>query len=496
MFDRFQLFGEDFPNFIDLREWSTIKLLRSMDRSKSATVNAVRFTMYAAFNAIEVHNSEQNQKNIAIRELSDLGVDISGPMVMGDTPLGVSALAGFHNEPYELCRDVIPPLELQRQIFPMIESQHGDMDPAQWKAHCDRVMMDPLALPVSSSKPGEARTRRVAAAQVSKDAYLELTRKNFLTLLLWFRRIILQDGALFIRDGALNGCVSHAVFSTQEFEQFKTHLLKKMAKGQVPMPSQDRGSASNSHSAVQHDQKSSGTSSSRARSTRRGRERRRTGSRQRLLDEQSQEADKLPNNVLTDSNQDLHEADLDDNLAAGQDLQQWIDQDCKRQKQAHGSLSDLLRREQEQKQKSREREIYRVQQNIEKERADVERRLGRLEQRYVQQSEDFQSLRRQMVQQDKNIQRLGAAHELKLQQFEVELATQADQIALQEERFQLLEEERDDWKQEQRKKTQRGLDQRTIERQLPDSPSFGGRGSSRQIGRETGVATGLRAVPK
>ncbi|KAF9309783.1 hypothetical protein BG003_009355 [Podila horticola] len=80
MFDRFQLFGEDFPNFTDLREWSTIKLLRSMDRSKSATVNAVRFTMYVAFNAIEVHNSEQNQKNIAIRELSDLGVDISGPM--------------------------------------------------------------------------------------------------------------------------------------------------------------------------------------------------------------------------------------------------------------------------------------------------------------------------------------------------------------------------------------------------------------------------------
>lgn len=443
---------------------------------------------------------------------------------MGETPLGVSALAGFHNEPYELRRDVIPPLALQRQIFPMIESQHGSMDPAQWKAHCDRVMMDPLALPTSSSKQGEARTRRFAAARVSKNAYLELTRKEFLNQLLWFRRIVLQDGALFIRDGSLNSCVLHEVFSTQEFEQFKTHLLKKMAERHVLMPSRDRGTVSEKHPAVQHDQTNSGMSSnapptqhgpgqrssgaslkapstqrgpgqrnggiststapltergagqrnsdtisSSALSMQRGPERRQTGIRQRLLNEQSHEAHEIPNNIPSDS-QDLHEADLGDNLATGQALQQWIDQDRKRQQQAHRSLGDLLQRVQEQKQKSHERELRRVQQNNGLERANVEGHLGRLEQRYVLQFEDIQSVRRQIVQQDKNIQLLDTAHKLKLQQLQVELATQADQIALQEERLQLLEEERDDRKQEQRRQTQRKLDQRNTERQLLGPP--------------------------
>ncbi|KAF9334423.1 hypothetical protein BG006_002180 [Podila minutissima] len=533
MFDRFQIFGEDFPNFTNLREWSTIKLFRNKDRSEPATVAAVRFTIYAAFNAIGGQGGEQNQRNITIRELSDLGIDISGPVVMGETPLGVSALAGFQNEPYELRRDVIPPLALQRQIFPMIESQHGSMDPAQWKAHCDRVMMDPLAMPSSSSKQGEARTRLFAAARVSKNAYLELTRKEFLNQLLWFRRIVLQDGALFIRDGSLNSCVLHEVFSTREFEQFKTHLLKKMTERHVQMPSLDRGTVSENRPAVQHDQtnsgmssnapstqrgpgprssgisskapstqrgpsqrnggiststapstergtsqSNSGTVSSSAPSTQRGPERRQTGIRQRLLNEQSHEAHVILNNVPSDSDQDLHEADGGDSLAADKALQQWIDQDSKRQQQAHRSLSDLLQRVQEQKQKSHERELRRVQQNNGLERANMEGHLGRLEQRYVLQFEDIQSVRRQIVQQDKNIQRLDTAHKLKLQQLQVELATQADQIALQEERLQLLEEERDDRKQEQRRQTQRKLDQRNIERQLPGPPSFGGSGEA------------------
>ncbi|KAF9391338.1 hypothetical protein CPB97_006834 [Podila verticillata] len=67
-----------------------------------------------------------------------------------------------------------------------------------------------------------------------KMKYKEEARKGFLNLLLWLRRVILQDAVLFFLDNSLNSALRDPVFSTPEFELFKTDLLACMAEGQPP----------------------------------------------------------------------------------------------------------------------------------------------------------------------------------------------------------------------------------------------------------------------
>ncbi|KAG0091915.1 hypothetical protein BGZ92_011363 [Podila epicladia] len=322
----------------------------------------------------------------------------------------------------------------------MIEKQHGSMDLAQWRAHCDEVMKSPSASPGPGLKQGDARVRRLEAAQENMDEYLGVARLDLLHLFLWLRRIVLQDMALFIHEKSRNDLVRHEVFASPEFMRFQTDLLARMDE-HVPVPGPDMGSTSGSSPAVQHDRRNSGTSAKGP--TSHGRPKRRhIGSRQHLLDEQSQEVDKSSSYDPTHSGQDLHEDDMDERRVDSQGLQQWIDQDRVRLQQAHTSLNNVLQREQDRQHKPRERELRRIQQDHAQEKAHVVGRIVRMEQKLDQQSEQLQLIRQQLVRQDEYIKGLEKAQRGELLELECQVTTQADQITWREQRLQQLEDER------------------------------------------------------
>ncbi|KAF9301621.1 hypothetical protein BGZ74_006486 [Mortierella antarctica] len=152
--------GEPFPDFKNVSKWPRTKLFRNMEIFEPTSVRAVEEAIRVTLIASGVKDRGLAQSDGAIRDLAGLGIRVEGPIKMdshGETPRGLAALSGYHNEPYKLRRDVIPPLELQRQIFPMIENQYGSMDPAQWRAYCDEVMKDPSASPGLGLKQGAAR---------------------------------------------------------------------------------------------------------------------------------------------------------------------------------------------------------------------------------------------------------------------------------------------------------------------------------------------------
>ncbi|KAG0019062.1 hypothetical protein BGZ81_009946 [Podila clonocystis] len=493
--------GESFPDFTDDDNWPRTKLLRGKDIFEPISTKAVEEAIRCELVLSGVKGREQSAA--AIRELADLGICVEGPRKMGpngETPQGMAALSGYHNEPYQLDRDVIPPLELQRQIFPMIERQHGSMNPAQWRAHCDEVMKDPTGSPGSGVKQGAAVLRRLEAAQENMDEYLGVARLDLLHFFLWLRRIVLQDMALFIRDNSVSGLAQQEVFHTPEFVRFQTDLLERM-KEHVPVPSQDRGSASGSRPTMQHVRKNNVTSS-RAPASRDRSERRHIGSHQLQFDEQSLEVDnKPPWNDSTHSDHDLHIEDLDDYRVDSQVLQQWIDQDRIQQQQAHRSLGELLRRGQDRQQKSHERELRRIQQEHEQEKKHLEGLMVRMEQKLDQKSEQLRSIRQRMVGHDEYIKGLEKTHRGELLELEGQLTIQADQITWHEQRLQQLEEKRDNRRREQLTQRLRGLDQKALERQQPGSrPSEvkmqGRTWRGAQKNRDAGVATGLKAVSK
>lgn len=92
-------------------------------------------------------------------------------------------------------------------------------------------MMDPLA---SSLHPGAARSRRVEAAQESMEEYLRVAILGFIHVLLFFRRIVLQDAVLLIRDLSTNNALSDGVFNTLDFEPFSAELLMSMTETKAP----------------------------------------------------------------------------------------------------------------------------------------------------------------------------------------------------------------------------------------------------------------------
>lgn len=152
------------------------------------------------------------------------------------------AIAGFNNTPLRLKRDIVPSLALQRQIFPMIEEQHGSMAPDEWRAHCDRVMLDTSEIMNQLNKrPWPGRRRRLEAAKEDTDAFLDVVRLDFLHLLLWFRRVILQDASLLERDGGENAIMRYNVFRSSEFKEFQARLLDSISKEHEPASERSQG---------------------------------------------------------------------------------------------------------------------------------------------------------------------------------------------------------------------------------------------------------------
>ncbi|KAI9237393.1 MAG: hypothetical protein BYD32DRAFT_461633 [Podila humilis] len=227
LFDRFQACREDFPDFTNLKEWSKIKLIRGEDRLMEADFDKVARNITEVAQTVGIEHGFHGLCKVSARELLDLGLDDRWPIQIGPDSeiLKAAALAGFFNTSYRLDRDCIPPpLDLQRMVFPIIEGLRGEETQAAWRKHCDEVMQNPSP-PGPSTQPGAAKTRRLEALRDSRPKYREEAWRGFLDLLLWLRRVILQDAVMFMHDNSLNSVLRDPVFSTPEFEQFKTDLL-------------------------------------------------------------------------------------------------------------------------------------------------------------------------------------------------------------------------------------------------------------------------------
>lgn len=226
--------SEDMPSFEMSGTWPLVKLLKGPLAIPDTTPKSLSLRFVKIFDeaGYKILGSNIDGVRTGKKELQHLGVSTESPARIGpknvDIP-GTMAMAGSRSSPYSLRREaLLPPLELQRLVFPSIESSPGLMDPNQWKAHCDRVMLDSSPFSDKETVQGAGRQRRVAAAKESIDEYAGVARLDHLHLLLWMRRIVLQDAALFFEDGATNRLLDHAIFQRAEFKKFRSDLLRAM----------------------------------------------------------------------------------------------------------------------------------------------------------------------------------------------------------------------------------------------------------------------------
>ncbi|KAG0195233.1 hypothetical protein BGX28_001900, partial [Mortierella sp. GBA30] len=154
-------------------------------------------------------------------------------------------MAGFHNVRYDVKRDrLTPPLDLQRQIFPWIEDQYTGEEAADWKATCDKVMED---VPETSASIVESvysqdnilleqEKKRAEATGEQIHSHYDIAKRGVLLLLVWLRRVILEDAALFRNDNAINHILAHDIFTWRRnatddkpaFETFQELLISAM----------------------------------------------------------------------------------------------------------------------------------------------------------------------------------------------------------------------------------------------------------------------------
>lgn len=324
-------------------------------------------------------------------------------------------MAGFHDAPYSLDRDcVIPPLSLQRLVFPMIE-ELCDGDPEVWRAHCDAVMMDPL---VSSLHPEAARSRRIEAAQMSMEEYLRVARLGFIHVLLFFRRIVLQDAVIFICELSTNNALKNEVFHTPDFKCFSADLLTSMNETKAPRQTQVPALANSP--LVQDGSRINGVTSIAEPLPRRNESLPHQPGRQDTWRHHIEFADRRQATIFIsdddESEKDLEEEGLEEenleeeNLEAdeqdsvlGQEyyLQCWLDQQSRQQQHAHSSLQNHYQQQHRQLLLTHKEQLDKEQ----RERRLLQERVDHLEQILGEHSSQLQQLQRLV-----EVQQLDARH--------------------------------------------------------------------------------------
>ncbi|KFH74229.1 hypothetical protein MVEG_01442 [Podila verticillata NRRL 6337] len=234
-FSRFHTQSEELPDFTDPEVWPKNKLLRSSTSTQAVQreVQSNLCTKLSRDLGVDTSTVQQIGRLSGNEELRSLGLNIKLPARIAPEGIditGTVAMAGFHNRRYNIERDrVLPPKSLQRRIFPGIEDQYGWMAPAQWKAHCDRVMQSPTAFLGLEGSVGAEMRRRLDAVKESEEAYQDVAKLQLMHLLLWLRRVVLQDAALFKRDRFSSWVVKDPIFHSAEFGKFQAELLGQMA---------------------------------------------------------------------------------------------------------------------------------------------------------------------------------------------------------------------------------------------------------------------------
>lgn len=247
---------EPFPEFEDAENWPKIKALRVKYRSRySPTPYRHQLnTARAAFGLARIQTSRGTHasRHAGILEAEGSGLNpgdlahlgrwnhdkMTSYYLSGLAIPGAFANAGFKNDPYVLDRDcLVPPLALQRMIFPDIESQYPDH--AKWIAECDDIMAGTqrtagtIAVKIFAANAEEQGPEE----QGPEEQYsrVDCAKYSVLGLLLKLRRVILQDAVMFFDSNGVNPLLRHFIFSTVEFLEFKAKMLDTLHADHTPL---------------------------------------------------------------------------------------------------------------------------------------------------------------------------------------------------------------------------------------------------------------------
>ncbi|KAI9327252.1 hypothetical protein BD770DRAFT_449902 [Pilaira anomala] len=171
-------------------------------------------------------------------------------------------MAGFWGKPFALARNsVSPSLELQKTIFPWIES-YSSVNNKEWGAACNKEMNE-----IDDNKDEEANIlNMVLNNEVELEEHVEevefveedgrtkskkkdkgkgkqravqsresVMKRGFLRLLLRCRRIVLQDAAVYLHLNRQNKLVNskNALFSGDQFKEFQKEVIAAAASPSI-----------------------------------------------------------------------------------------------------------------------------------------------------------------------------------------------------------------------------------------------------------------------
>ncbi|CEP17888.1 hypothetical protein [Parasitella parasitica] len=219
-FYRFEVDQESFPDLSSNANWYDIKVLKSAKKDAKAEITyaSQNASIHRAFKKVGINSSHTTHagrgSGARIAELNGASLDQIRRMGRWDSgSLESRYLTHFNREAIRICngfpgrkggfwlrRDALePPLELQQQIFPAIET---------WMHRLN--------------------DENDAAYQNSKSA------AAFIKLMLKLRKIILQDAVLWRQLDSENRIFKEPVFSSAAFKQFEADLLVHMEATPTP----------------------------------------------------------------------------------------------------------------------------------------------------------------------------------------------------------------------------------------------------------------------
>ncbi|KAI8637181.1 hypothetical protein BD408DRAFT_486420 [Parasitella parasitica] len=166
---------------------------------------------------------------------------------IGKLPLPFArGMAGFKSKPFHLERNIISPsIELQRKVFPWIESVYGVNK--EWYEVCTREMNeyddnyddgeepeDSQMNVVEEDGQGGSKARVEQTHESAQVTAAEINKRGFLKLLVRLRRVILQDAAAMLFLNRPSKLLEDAIFSTPEFLAFKEDVFSVLRNSDAP----------------------------------------------------------------------------------------------------------------------------------------------------------------------------------------------------------------------------------------------------------------------
>jgi len=248
--------NEPCPDFNDPENWQRIKALRqkSNDPRTSAKYQHQLACTRAAYNLVGITTSRATHGNrhCGVQEAEADGLDpanlsrlgrwnhdkMTTYYLSGIAVPGAFAGAGFHDENYCLDRDCLtPPLELQRLIFPWIESQYPDN--LEWGSECDELMnaVERTGTDIAEEILADKTAKRLGKEVTQPThSHIEVAKHSLLHLLVYLRRVIIQDAVMFIKAGGDDTPVMrHPIFQSALFQTYSDAMLATMASPAEPI---------------------------------------------------------------------------------------------------------------------------------------------------------------------------------------------------------------------------------------------------------------------